>query len=182
MYRPLAYNDNSIQYEGGIKFVSLIMDELVANGRRCEYMSLYRHPLERQTGFEWQTKISEDWEEDDRWCLIANVHQVDSQYTSPPFAVELVGDKMLILVRDKDGVHFIYSKPMIKGEWLKFRVGARFTAKNNGFIKVYINGNHEAEYNGPTYFPDTETGPYFKCGIYMSQKSKVVKRTIEHRV
>ena len=178
MFIKQGYNEQSIQYEGGIKFLSLISDELVANGRRSEYSSLHNLPQDTQRNISWQTRIPEDWVEDDEFCVIT---QFKAGEGSPIFAVEIYESDMQIIVRNDEGDHKIYRKPMTKGEWLSFDLRSRFTVLNNGYHYVSINGRQIAEYNGITNY-SSGIDPHMKIGIYMSKNSLVAKRTIEHRI
>ena len=179
MYIKQCYNDQSIQYTGGIKFVSLITDKPVANGRRSEYSSPFKLPMDTQYSFSWQTRIPDDWESDDNWCVIA---QIKPGSGPPVLAVELYGDDMQIIVRNDLGTHTIYREPMIRGEWLKFDIHMRLTTFTNGFYHLSVNGQSLVDFDGQTVMSMDGYHPYFKCGIYMSQKSKVTKRCIEHRI
>jgi len=195
MFIKQRYSDANIQYdEKGIRFMSHINDGIVANGRRSELSSLYTLKQDTQQYIEWETLIPDDWENDTGWCVIAQVHKVGGVGSGPNFAVELTGDNMIIKVRDvKSQSHYIYQKPIIKGERLKFKAETRWTTLNNGYIRVYINDILEAEYKGSTNYEGATGGGYFKLGMYMgfpyledgilNEKAvQVKKRVIYHRI
>ena len=172
--------DIGIQYTGWIRFVSHIADSMEANGRRRELSSLYNYPINTTTSTEWETKIPDEWEEDNEWCVITQFKS--SLGGSPTLAIELLSGNMVIVSRTDLGKQWLYDQPMIKGERLKFKTHIRWTGLNNGYIQIWMNSRLIVDFKGVTYFAEATKGPYFKIGIYMATVSKVIKRTIYHRV
>ena len=61
----------------------------------------------------------------------------------------------------------------LRGHWTDFRVQIRFTPRENGWLKAWLNGTQVADYRGATAYPETAaTGYrspslfYFKMGLY----------------
>ena len=179
MFINQSCNDGSIN-PGWIKFVSHITDSIVANGRRSEYSDIYRYSLNTGTTTYWETKIPEDWEEDDKFCLITQFKTPLGG--SPTFALALGGSNLHITTLNDTGKTWLYNEKMIKGERLKFKSHIRWTALANGYIQIWMNGRLIVDYSGVTYYEAAEEGPYFKMGLYMDRTSEVVKRVIKHKL
>jgi len=59
----------------------------------------------------------------------------------------------------------LIDKKEFKGKWHKIEVNVKWSKNENGFFKVWVNGEQKVDYSGKT----TSNGkPYFKYGIYRS--------------
>jgi hypothetical protein len=61
----------------------------------------------------------------------------------------------------------------LKGKWLDFVMHARCTGDEDGHFKLWLkvddNYVQKVDYEGPTWWNDEDTGPYFKMGAYMGE-------------
>jgi hypothetical protein len=62
----------------------------------------------------------------------------------------------------------------LKGKWIDFVMHARWTGDRDGVFKMWLKFSDEdfvqkVDYNGPTWWNDEDTGPYFKMGAYMGE-------------
>jgi enterochelin esterase-like enzyme len=62
----------------------------------------------------------------------------------------------------------------LKGKWLDFVMHARWTGEEDGHFKLWLkvddnNYLQKVDYEGPTWWNDEDTGPYFKMGAYMGE-------------
>ncbi len=56
------------------------------------------------------------------------------------------------------------------GRWNRIMVNARWSRGEDGFVRIYVNGNQAWAYNGPT--TNSNAPIYFKYGIYRSFASR----------
>ncbi|MBC8159141.1 MAG: heparin lyase I family protein [Alphaproteobacteria bacterium] len=57
----------------------------------------------------------------------------------------------------------------LRGKWHHIEVHAKWAKKDDGFFKVWVNGEQKVDYSGQTM---TATATYFKYGIYRSYMSR----------
>lgn len=113
------------------------------------------------------------------WLLLS---QIASQFDpgeaahSPPFAMELAGDKLRIVTRDSSAalstaadVRYVRqyddSQPMNRGRWYDIKVQFAFGPFGNGMLKVWRDDKLLVNFAGAFGFNDV-VGPYFKQGVY----------------
>ena len=95
---------------------------------------------------------------------------------SPPFAIEMVGERMRIITRDDPNrvasretttyrAHYTDSQPIKRGHWYRMRVRVKFGPAGDGFLQVFRDGRRLVDYQGPLGFEDI-VGPYWKQGVY----------------
>lgn len=95
---------------------------------------------------------------------------------SPPFAIELRGEKMRIISRDsaakiaspKDTsyrFHFEDRQSIKRGRWYRMKLRVRFDPGQDGLLQVWRDGRQIVDYKGPIGFEDA-VGPYLKLGVY----------------
>lgn len=65
--------------------------------------------------------------------------------------------------------HKLISENDLRGKWHKIEVHVKWSKKDDGFMKVWINGEQKVNYSGQTM--DAET-VYFKYGLYRSFMSR----------
>jgi hypothetical protein len=93
---------------------------------------------------------------------------------SPVLALRYIGGELRVTQDiDKKLVMLYREKGEFRGRWLDFRVQARFTPKEDGRVKVWLNGKQLVDYKGVT--ADDENAAtgyavpshfYFKMGLY----------------
>lgn len=111
------------------------------------------------------------------WLVTGQFHGADS-FRSPPFAVELVGDRMAIKVRrlSRDGEVvtervYLDDRDIERGRYYEIVVRARFAADGSGRLKVWRDGVPIARYAGPMGYGD---GVYWKHGVYREKSPETI--------
>jgi len=95
---------------------------------------------------------------------------------SPPFAIEMVGERMRIITRDDPNrlasretttyhAHYTDERPIKRGHWYRMRIRVKFGPSGDGFLQVFRDGRRLVDYQGPLGFEDI-VGPYWKEGVY----------------
>lgn len=103
---------------------------------------------------------------------------------SPPFALEMVGDKMRIVTRSSatsimavdDSVyqrHFTDTADITRGKWYAFDVTIKFLPGGDGRLTVVRDGVTIVDYTGPLGFQDA-VGPYLKQGVYRAEAPETI--------
>lgn len=112
------------------------------------------------------------------WLLIGQIHQTEDAGdlgTSPPFAIELVGERMRIVARTTTEATTTVQPPMQvlwtdsadieRGRWYDMKIEVKFDPQGNGIINVVRDGVIIVQYSGATGYVDLK-GSYWKEGIY----------------
>jgi hypothetical protein len=95
---------------------------------------------------------------------------------SPPFALEMVGDRMRIVTRDSSAAlstesniryvqQYTDTADIVRGQWYDFKIDIKFDPFGNGTLEVWRNGVHLVDFKGALGFNDL-VGAYFKEGVY----------------
>lgn len=103
---------------------------------------------------------------------------------SPPFAIELMGDRLRIVTRDSSAAlstaadtqyrrQYDDSQPLKRGQWYDIRVQIVFGPSGNGQLKVWRDDVLLTDYTGSLGFNDIK-GPYFKQGVYRSATPQTI--------
>lgn len=101
---------------------------------------------------------------------------------SPPFALELVGERFQVTSRYsmaqisgssdiRTKVHYTASTDVTRGRWYKFQFIVRFDPFGDGHLVVIQDGQTLVDYKGAIGFNDL-LGPYVKTGIYRAATSE----------
>ncbi|PZR32154.1 heparin lyase I family protein, partial [Caulobacter segnis] len=114
------------------------------------------------------------------WLLMGQIHQTEDAVdkgVSPPFAIQLVGERMQIVVRsDPNAVTVANPATTViyedeadiqRGAWYDMDIQVEFDPKGEGHVNVWRNNILIAQYSGPLGYVDA-IGPYWKNGIYRS--------------
>ena len=111
-----------------------------------------------------------------RWLLIGQFH-ADDRDTSPPFAIEMRGERLAVMIRYRraDGgieSRYIYQDPreLERGRAYSMRIEARFSIAG-GAMKVWRDDEQIVDYTGPLGY---DNGVYWKEGIYRSAADEVM--------
>jgi YD repeat-containing protein len=112
------------------------------------------------------------------WTVIGQLHQdLNASGTgSPPFAIELVGERMQIEVRwgSSADVHttklFVDVADIVRGHLYDMKITAIFDPTGNGRLVVERDGVMLADYSGPLGLAE-QTGVYWAEGIYRSDNA-----------
>lgn len=105
------------------------------------------------------------------WLIVGQFH-ADDYESQPPFAIEMLGEKMAIIIRYGDPANsryrelYVDSQPIERGHYYDMRIEVRFENNGNGFLHVWRDGEEIVNYSGPLGY---DNGVYWKYGIYRSE-------------
>lgn len=158
---------------------------------RCEavpkvyksWLARYQNePFGSERWYEFSTYFPTPWVANERNEIIAQWHGNadkllgDTDSRGPPLAIRIYGDKFRVTSGyDAD---FISSKawiartplwigPVAAGQWLTWRILAKWSYKDDGVIKIWLNGKQIVDHAGPNTYNDLR-GVYLKLGPYHS--------------
>ncbi len=112
------------------------------------------------------------------WALLNQFH-ADDDYTSPPFALELIGERMAIIVRFKTPGEdsetklelYVDHHNVKRGHYYDFELEVSFDIGGGGFLDVWRDGEQIVDYDGPIGYG---YGVYWKQGIYREQSEETL--------
>lgn len=126
--------------------------------------------------FSYQFMVEEGESNTADWLLLGQMHANDLT-TSPPFAVEMKGEKMAIMVRYKTESGDIVSRYVYKdsqdierGHYYSMKVEADFSM-SGGYLRVWRDGEKIVDYQGPLGY---DNGVYWKEGVYRSESNETI--------
>jgi len=105
------------------------------------------------------------------WLIVGQFH-ADDYESQPPFAIEMLGEKMAIIIRYGDPTDskyrelYVDSQPIERGHYYDMRIEVRFENNGNGFLHIWRDGEEIVNYSGPLGY---DNGVYWKYGIYRSE-------------
>jgi hypothetical protein len=84
------------------------------------------------------------------------------------------GELFITLQTTNKKVRIFRTNKEIRGEWLDFVFQVKFTRKENGFVRVWMNKKQIVDFNGVTAYSEKYNYPkpghfYFKMGLYRDQ-------------
>ncbi len=113
---------------------------------------------------------------DGSWLVLGQFH-ADDWVSQPPFAVEMLEEKMAIVIRygDPEDHHyrelFVDSQDIERGRFYDMNIEVRFENSSNGFLNVWRDGAKIVSYEGPLGY---DNGVYWKYGIYRSEANTTI--------
>jgi hypothetical protein len=123
------------------------------------------------------------------WLVTAQLHNDDRALgyaTSPPFAVEMNGERMQIGIRylNADGsiTHtYLYADTnnIQRGQYYDMQIQVRFDNTGNGFLIVWRDGIEIVNYHGPLGYG---TGTYWTEGIYRADAPETIAADYQNLV
>ena len=103
------------------------------------------------------------------WMALGQFHS-DDPTSSPPVAVEMIGERMAFNLRysGKTSSKYLYkdSEPIKRGEYYSIKIEANFENNSSGFLKIWRDGDLLVNYKGPVGYGDDV---YWKMGIYRDE-------------
>ncbi|TXN21514.1 MULTISPECIES: heparin lyase I family protein [Methylobacterium] len=109
------------------------------------------------------------------WLVLGQFHQNDypgAPAISPPFQIQLSGERMVIYVGYNGGNGSPVYKPVymdkadiVRGHDYSMNVTAKFDPAGNGYLSVTRDGQEIVSYRGPMGY-STQSSVYWKEGIY----------------
>lgn len=116
-----------------------------------------------------------------KWLVIGQFHQASSSW-SPPFAIELVGDKMAVKINAAGNAANSWSQyrtvwidpqDIVRGRTYHIDLHVRFD-QTNGHLDLSRDGVRLVEYDGPLGWSDMGPYVYWKQGIYRSASDTTI--------
>jgi hypothetical protein len=111
------------------------------------------------------------------WLTVGQLHGADN-FTSPVFAVELIGERLAIHLRYKlpgkqyeDWFAFVDDHNIVRGKYYGIRAELETELGKNGSASVWIDGELVIEYSGPVGYG---YGVYWKQGIYRAEADEAI--------
>jgi hypothetical protein len=113
------------------------------------------------------------------WLLIGQFHPADG-FSSPPFAVELIGEELAIKLRYRIPGEQVYQwyefqddEPIVRGKYYKFH--AEFDVepnqRNSGSVKVWLDGEQIVDYSGYLGYGSSF---YWKADLYRAAAPETI--------
>ncbi|MCB1499006.1 MAG: heparin lyase I family protein [Bauldia sp.] len=112
------------------------------------------------------------------WVVIGQLHAADG-FSSPPFAVELIGEQLAIKLRYKvpggeyqEQYVFIDDQPIVRGKYYHLHAVLDFDAHDNaGAADVWLDDEHIGDYSGYLGFG---AGYYWKADVYRAASLETI--------
>lgn len=174
--------DNKIEGKYAMRF------DAAAHGR-CEvvprvyqtWFERYRNePFGVERWYEFSTFFPAPWLPNERNEIIAQWHGNADKFLGdigsrgPPLAIRIYGDKFRItsgadadLISRKAWVarNPLWIGPVVAGQWLKWRAQVRWSYKDDGLVRIWLNDEQIVDHAGPNTYNDLR-GVYLKLGPY----------------
>ncbi len=111
-----------------------------------------------------------------QWVVAGQFHANDD-WSPPPFAVELLGEKMTIVIRyvspgEDDPTRLVVYEDdsnFKRGHYYNIDITVKFGVNGKGFLDVTRDGTQIVDYDGPIGYGD---GVYWKYGIDREDSGK----------
>jgi hypothetical protein len=103
-----------------------------------------------------------------QWMVVGQFH-ADDHWTSPPVAIELIGDRMAVGVRyhglESDAPLYVYTdaETIERGRYYGFRIEVNFATDEKGYLAVWRDGIQIVDYHGRLGYGGRV---YWKEGVY----------------
>ena len=121
------------------------------------------------------------------WLVIGQAHSTEDPSdsgVSPPFEIDLVGDRMQIDARWSTSAKTTWSnvntrtlytdtQEIQRGHWYDIRITVKFDPFGSGTLDVRRDGTQLVDYSGPLGYND-QIGPYWKQGVYREASAESI--------
>lgn len=116
-----------------------------------------------------------------RWLVIGQFHQASSSW-SPPFDIELVGEKMAVKINTAGAganswsqyrTLWIDPEDIVRGRTYHIEFNIRFDPAN-GHLDFWRDGVRLADYDGPLGWSDMGAYTYWKQGVYRAASDATI--------
>lgn len=115
----------------------------------------------------FSTYVPTSWADSEQVAILAQWWSHSP--ASPPLGIEIEGDEWIVFQRWKGGDEGISKRavgPVRKGEWTDWVVQAHWDYSEDGYLKVWRNGEVVYERSGPSVYRRTDS-LRFKLGVYV---------------
>jgi len=113
---------------------------------------------------------------DGSWLILGQFHADDWESQSP-FAIEMLEERMAIVIRYGDPEHHQYRELYVdaanieRGRYYDIDIEVRFQNDSTGFLNVWRDGEQIVSYTGPIGY---DNGVYWKYGVYRSETDTTI--------
>jgi hypothetical protein len=127
--------------------------------------------------YSWSTLFPRDYALSDEWQTF--VQWKNDGTGSPPLAMTVNGDEILLSGGDQNEFHEFWKAPVDRGRWHDFLAHVRWSPDaRRGFVELWHNGRRVVPRTStPTLYRDDDGNPipnYLKIGLY---RSSAIKQT-----
>lgn len=161
--------------DGGEAGVEVVRDPVRAGAHAGRYRSdgyraesaADRLPLDQDTWLGWSLLIPEDFPDRGRGTVSQVAGYQPPCHTGANFHLKVADGEWGAWLRNMGrNTQDVYGlAPVREGQWSDVLLNARWTHTDNGYLKLYIDGELLLERSGPTMV-NCDEGPYFKAGVY----------------
>ena len=146
-------------------------------------------PFERTRWYRFSVLLEEPWPLDDGNEVIAQWHSTRDKFfgdpagRGPPLAIRIVRDyfhithgwdRAIISTRKHLASKTLWLGGLRTGTWLEWTVEARWSFKDSGVLRIWLNRELIAEHFGPNTYNDIR-GVYLKLGSYHPRTPRHVR-------
>jgi hypothetical protein len=131
------------------------------------------------------------------WFVMGQQHNDDGELpngwgTSPPFAVELIGEKFSVVARHSpvggnpsngSGSTLVSTRPwtqpnnFVRGQWYVFEIEAMTNQVARGYLKVTLDGTQVVDYSGPLGYGCSS---YWEHGLYRDRSPETIAAKVKN--
>jgi hypothetical protein len=106
------------------------------------------------------------------WLVMGQLHSIDD-FSTPIFAVELIGERLAIHLRDGSAEWFAFGDyaPIVRGKYYHVEARIRLNQDERGSVDVWLDGEHIVDYSGPIGYGDSV---YWKQGVYRAASPETI--------
>ncbi len=155
--------------------IELRPGDYVSEGWRAELTDPYLARVGQDLWYGFSTLIPTDYPiDEDNSCMLAQWH--DWTNPVPPMLANRYNKGTFYVTHDNAGIEqmVLYKDPAFaRGAWHDFVYHTHWSEGPDGYIEGWIDGRKVVEFRGPTLYPGSKLGPYFKFGVYCTTDVKV---------
>jgi hypothetical protein len=177
--RRLVHADSAVVQDGveGRRAVRIELrpGDYVSDGWRAELRDPYLAGVGQDLWYGFSTLIPTNYPVgEDNSCMLAQWH--DWTHPVRPMLANRFNKGTFYVTHDNAGIEqkILYQDPAFaRGVWHDFVYHTLWSEGPEGFIEGWIDGHKQVEFRGPTLYPRSKLGPYFKFGVYCTTDVKV---------
>lgn len=147
---------------------------------RSEIRLLPEYAQHTQINVDYQLTVQPGATNTASWMLLSQFHETPSD-GPPPFAVEMVGERMRIVLRYQEPgqsgtttkVVYTDPNPIQRGHSYDMNIQVNFDNTGNGYLNVWRDGVQIVDYNGSIGYESGQSY-YWKEGVYRSPAAETM--------
>jgi len=158
------------------------MKVMLTHDQHRTEMTSFRSAPYGEFKYGWSIYLPKEFDGNSWFSIVTQWHSWGSgkDYTitppGPPTCMVISKDKWDFLLRYQDGdtdkatqKHFdLGSIDPDRGKWTDFYMEVNWQSPKSGggYVRLWKDGQQVVDYQGPTWFEDKTSGPFFKMGVY----------------